>query len=280
MAVEDPISGSFNGLTFGPGGSVAVADSEGIDDMPELRTADQDVPGEGMIAGDDYPRRRVCTFSWLLIADTPALLPALRTVVQRACRPQVSSELPLLINNSNRELRCRPRVLNIPRQHDAAQRTAEAVVRFDASDPWWYDASDSSEDFATGTLATFFPIFPLRLSSSEVFAVATVDNDGDTDAWPVWTITGPGSAIVLRNLTSGLLLSIAATLDVGETVTVDTRRGAKTIVKNDGTNLFSSSTGDLWPLVEGSNSVQIEMGSATSSSLVNVRWRRRWMAGV
>lgn len=280
MALSDPLTGSYNGLAFGPGGAVAVAESDGVDDMPELRISDQDNALEGMVRGSDYARRRVCSFKWLLIADTPADLPALRTAVQQACKPRLNDELPLVIANNSRELRCRPRSLKLPRQHDVAQRWIEAVVEFYASDPWWYDVSDSSQDFAIGTPATFFPLFPMRLASSDVFADTTIDNTGDVEAWPVWIITGPATSIVLRNLTTGKLLTIAVPLSAGETVTVDTTRGVKTILTNTGFNAFGLATGNLWPLAEGSNSVRLEMSGATAASTISLRWRRRWMAGV
>jgi hypothetical protein len=150
---------------------------------------------------------------------------------------------------------------------------------FRACDPYWRDADWTQVDYTTGTVATFFPFFPLRLSSSEVFASATIDNDGDVDTWPVWNITGPGSGLILRNLTTGLLLSLTATLGAGESVEIDTTPGAKTVTKNDGTNLFGSLSTDseLWALAAGSNSIQIELTGATSASVVSLRYRRRYL---
>ena len=143
-----------------------------------------------------------------------------------------------------------------------------ATLLFHAFDPYWYDVSPIVVSWTLGaTPATFFPFFPLRLTSSEVFADAVVSNGGDVEAWPVWTITGPGSSIVLRNLTTGKLLNLSTVLTAGETATIDTRPGAKTVVKNDGSNLFPDLLSDssLWPLVQDSNSVRVEMASATST---------------
>lgn len=150
---------------------------------------------------------------------------------------------------------------------------------FRAVDPYWRDVDWAQTDYVTGTAATFFPFFPLSLSSSEVFAADSVDNGGDVESWPMWMVTGPGSGLVLRNLTTGELLALTATLGAGESVTIDTTPGVKTVTKNDGTNLFSglSSDSSLWSLAPGSNSIQIELTSATSASVVSLRWRRRWL---
>lgn len=156
-----------------------------------------------------------------------------------------------------------------------------SVLTFVTEQPYWQDASDTVQSWTLlSSLATFFPFFPLRLSGSEVFADATVTNDGDVAAWPVWTIGGPGSSPILRNLTTGDMLSLPVTLLAGESVTIDTRPGAKTVTKQDGTSLFGSlaAGSSLWPLAQGSNSIRIEMSGATSVSSVTLTWRRRWLS--
>jgi hypothetical protein len=163
---------------------------------------------------------------------------------------------------------------------DDAPVSSKPTLSFNALDPFWYDGSDTSQTFTTAqAAATFFPFFPLRLSSSEVFADVTVDNTGDKDAWPVWQVTGPGSALVLRNLTTGEMLSSSADVPVGETVTIDTRMGVKTVV-NGTTNLFPTLSADssLWALAKGTNAVRIELTGATASSSVTLLYRRRWLS--
>lgn len=153
------------------------------------------------------------------------------------------------------------------------------VAALRAFDPYWYDAATNVQSFTTGTTSTFFPMFPLRLSSSEVFADATVQNDGDVEAWPVWTITGPGSDPVLRNLTSGKTLALDVDLLDGESITIDTRPRQKTITKSDGTNGFSTltATSSLWPLLDGPNSVRVELSGASAASAVTITFHKRYL---
>lgn len=151
---------------------------------------------------------------------------------------------------------------------------------FRAFDPFWYDTAQTAQTFSP-TQASFFPILPLRLSGSEVYADTTVVNDGDVQTWPVFTVTGPGANPVLRNLTSGKALDLTGvTLGAGETVEIDTRPGFKTVRRGDGTNLYGdlTATSSLWPLLEGSNSLRLEMAGTTAQSSFSVRYSRRWLS--
>src|SRR5260370_10828412 len=69
--------------------------------------------------------------------------------------------------------------------------------------PYWQDVSPQTPSWQLLTsLATFFPLFPLRLSGSEIFAAATIDTSAAAEpAWPLLTITGPDSNPGLPNLT-------------------------------------------------------------------------------
>lgn len=153
------------------------------------------------------------------------------------------------------------------------------ILVFHAFDPYWYDSSTIVQTFNTGQPATFFPLFPLRLSSSTVFADISVDNTGDVETWPEWIITGPGTNIILRNLTTGELTNLQTTLGVGETLTIDTSPGKKSIKKSDGTNLFSTLTDDssLWELQSGINNIRIEMSNATNQSSVQLSYTNRYL---
>jgi hypothetical protein len=154
----------------------------------------------------------------------------------------------------------------------------KAVLVLKAFDPFWYDANVIVQTFTTGQPATFFPFFPLRLTNSTVFADTTIINSGDVEAWPTWIITGPGSNIYLRNLTTGELTNINVTLGVGETINIDTRQGKKTVVKGDGTNLYPnlSSGSSLWALQQGTNQIRLEMSGASTQSSIQLSYQNRY----
>lgn len=221
---------------------------------------------------------------WIDAASEAALRTAIRDLVAKMDPTRGDGKIRVTSPvGDQREITCR-----VSAGLDLAERLGStsgptvqrAVVVFRAHDPYWTDTSDIIDTYTTGQVATFFPFFPLRLTSSEIFAAATVNNSGDVETWPRWQITGPGSAFALRNLTTGKLLQLTEGLGGGETATIDTRPGAKTVVKNDGTNLFPGLSADtsLWPLARGSNSLQIEMPGATSASEVRLTWRRRYLS--
>ncbi|MBT2656613.1 phage tail family protein [Bacillus sp. ISL-18] len=154
-----------------------------------------------------------------------------------------------------------------------------AVLVFHAFDPYWYDTNTIVETFSIGQTATFFPFFPLRLSSSSVFADFSIDNIGDIECHPEWIIQGPGDNIFLRNLTTGELTNLETSLGVGEIITIDTKPKKKSITKGDGTNLFGTQTDDnssLWTLQSGVNNIRIEMSNATSESSVQLSYTPRY----
>lgn len=189
-------------------------------------------------------------------------------------------------DGSQRELSCRYKT-GLEGQENRDTRGIywqKLVLVFRAFDPYWYDTSTTVQTFTTGQQATFFPFFPLRLSSSSVFADATVENAGDVETWPEWIITGPGEGIILKNLTTGEtthLEHVDAKLGAGETITINTSPNPpndKTVFKNDGTNLFYTQSDDssLWALQEGSNNIRIEMSNTTEESSVQLSWRNRY----
>ena len=155
----------------------------------------------------------------------------------------------------------------------------KAVLVFHAFDPYWYDSNTIVQTFrANESPGLFFPIPPLRLASSTVFADVTIGNTGDVETWPEWIIQGPGENIVIRNLTTDDVTTINYSLNVGETLTVNTRPYHKTVTKQDRTNLFYTLSDDssLWPLEEGDNSIRIEMSNSTTDSSVQLTYKNRY----
>ncbi len=158
---------------------------------------------------------------------------------------------------------------------------ARLVLGLKAFVPYWYAISPVVDTWTLSTPTGYFlPMPPLRVTSSAIFADITVSNGGDVEAWPVWTISGPGSVIVIENLTTDKKIDLPVTLSTGESVAIDTRHDAKTVTKNDGTNLFSSLTDEsaLWPLQKGNNSVRVTMNGADANSSVALNYYPRYLS--
>lgn len=155
------------------------------------------------------------------------------------------------------------------------------IVTFRAVDPYFTDITDTSTVYSGGTPRLFFPIMPLWLSADSVSVTANINNDGDIETWPVWEITGPGTSIRIRNLTTNKSIFLEG-LNVlaGEKITIDTRPGKKTVLDNAGNNKFSSLSAEskLFSLEPGINQVNIEVGGTISISQVALNYRRRWLS--
>lgn len=154
---------------------------------------------------------------------------------------------------------------------------------FLAYDPYWYDTSPTTQTFTVDSSgAFFFPFFPLKITTSEIAVDSSVDNTGDVAAWPVWTITGPGSVIKLTNYTTNKDLNFpTGSLGVGQKIIVDTRPGIKSVVYDDGSNAFSALAGSssLWPLVRGINTIRLEMtGAVAGQSSLTLLYSRRYLS--
>lgn len=165
----------------------------------------------------------------------------------------------------------------------------DLILTLECPDPYPRDVVATAHTFTSGTgLTTWWPYYELQFMPSAVYAEETIANGGQIEAWPVITITGPGSNPTLTNLTTGEVLELSAngglSLVAGETVTIDTNeRGAtrKTILDGGGANLWPYATpaSDMWPLVVGDNLIRVQMDGATVASSVVLSFRRRWARG-
>lgn len=181
-------------------------------------------------------------------------------------------------SGSARELVCRySGGLELEETDPAWQR---AVLTFRAHDPYWRDAADTVATYTTGDgLPTFLPGPPFTLSGGTVWATPTLDNAGDAPAWPVLTIVGPAEGLELRNLTTGDELALTSVLADGETITIDTRPGAKTVRDGAGANLYGDLTAGsrLFALDPGDNALELALVGASDDSSVSVAYRARYL---
>lgn len=152
------------------------------------------------------------------------------------------------------------------------------VFRTTGNDPYahWPSSLDQVYQQASAS-ATWFPIFPLVLGGVGIFAQPTVNNPGDLEAEPIWTLVGPMTNPTLTNTTTGAKVSMTTSLLASQTLTIDTRFRVKTVTRNDGTNLFSSLSNDssLWTLAPGNNVVSVTAGGTTSASQIKLSFTPR-----
>ena len=161
----------------------------------------------------------------------------------------------------------------------AGARWMMGALTFACPSPFWLGAEVTTE-WRSAVTASFFPFLPFVVGNSEVLGSVTVDNDGDDDAFPVWTITGPATAVSLTNVSTGEVLVLTHTITLGDTVVIDTRERQQTAVLNGSTNLWGdlSDASTMWALQPGINDLTLTVTGATSNTRVSMTYQPRYLA--
>lgn len=106
-------------------------------------------------------------------------------------------------------------------------------------------------------------------------------NNGDVDAWPIWSITGPLTDVLIRREGTPDVLSISYTLsDYWHYIYVDTRPLNRSVLANHVTNIFSSVNlgSELFPLAPGANTLNftVTQSSYDAHTWISCRWVDRY----
>jgi tail protein len=158
------------------------------------------------------------------------------------------------------------------------QTWMKAVIELRCPSPYFL-GDEKTASFTLPEDGDWLPIFPLVVTSGTVLGELEVINTGEVDAQPVFTITGPCTAINLHNTTTGESIEIDYTVDAGEVVVIDTRAGMKSILLDGTTNLYPALDLDsvLWPLVPGLNELDFDLPGATEDTSLTFAYRERFL---
>lgn len=132
------LSGSYNGLSWGPGSAFHCAGMEGFWDLPDIVVTDSGkATGDGLFAGIDRKGGRSVVLTLVIIADDVAGYDnAVISLINATDVQTVDKQL--LFWNSTRYIMARPRRRSIPVETGYFQRTGTAVIEFFAVDPTVY----------------------------------------------------------------------------------------------------------------------------------------------
>jgi hypothetical protein len=148
-------------------------------------------------------------------------------------------------------------------------------------DPYWEDLVPQQMSFQGSTASGILPLLPIRLAGSSIGSNISVTNPGNAQAWPVWTITGPGTP-TFKNLTSGRQWALNTSIPAGHIVQVVTKPGQQIAADvTAATNIWDQlvlggNLSNLWSLMPGVNQVNIAMAGATAATSVGLSWVNRW----
>ncbi|KPC86250.1 serine/arginine repetitive matrix protein 2 [Streptomyces sp. NRRL WC-3753] len=156
-----------------------------------------------------------------------------------------------------------------------------AVLTLWCEDPYWQDVQAQTVHRESGSQVDYLAPYP-SVSSSQVLGATTVDNGGDVDVWPTWTVTGPATSITFTREDNGdaFTLDMTATahgaLLAGQTVTISTdppRVRSGTEVLTPGLN-FPDAV--LWSIPPGRTPVTFLLAGAEAGSAVDLTFYPRY----
>lgn len=155
------------------------------------------------------------------------------------------------------------------------QEFCRIILTLVAPRPYWTE--ETAVTYAVAAPVSGRNLLPalvkLRVSSSQALGSVTVENPGDVEAWPVWTITGPGSSFTLS--LGDLELSYPTAIAVGEVITVDTV--TKKVTSSVHGNVFANlaPAPKFFPIPAGASEVEAEVIGATSAAVVTMYFNPR-----
>jgi hypothetical protein len=152
-----------------------------------------------------------------------------------------------------------------------------------ATDPYFYDLTaepflfDAPAEDATGIL----PLLPIALTGATSLGDVEVTNRGSADAYPMWTITGPGTPTI-ENVTTGLSFTFGTPLDIDQVVIIVTQPGLQSVTdattdENLWGSLVTDTPRDLFALVQGVNKLSVDMADAGDDTSVVMEMTQRWL---
>ena len=121
------------------------------------------------------------------------------------------------------------------------------AIALRAHEPTWYDPTQITIPFAVLSSAGFsVPMtVPLSVGISTLNQTVSVAYEGTADSLPIFTVLGPVENLAIQNLTLGDSITISGEIPTGDTWTIDTRYGRKTITDQNGVNKIRFYEGDL-----------------------------------
>lgn len=155
---------------------------------------------------------------------------------------------------------------------------ARVLTEMEAEYPFLRSQTESSSDvfIFSGGGAAIPMVIPLDMSVGGINE-ATITQNGNYEAYPVFTFVGPLSNPTIANLTTGKTLNINTSLaSAGDMLEVDIfLRTAKLLPS--GANVRQFVTGDFWTLAVGSNLIHLGSGSFNSVGKCSIKFRDTYL---
>jgi hypothetical protein len=157
------------------------------------------------------------------------------------------------------------------------------VVQLRAADPTWYDptiVNAAQTPTITGTPTPVPLTIPWTAGSSSINSTLNFTYDGDFISYPIISVTGPITDLLITHTTTGYTIGVTGTIVVGDTWTFDLRYGQKTVTDQAGVNQIANLTSGSaladFAIILGTNTITVSGTTTTSASTVNITYYTRY----
>jgi Phage tail protein len=268
----------FNNITLGDGTPFNVQNISGIEDLPIIRSQDDDRGyQDGMFSGNDFLGGRFITVNLLVLPYAGKSAQYNLNLLQRAFIFQKTGTQPLqfqLTGDSGLQfVNARVRGIVTPVNQEYSYQFISTQIKFFCPDPRIYD---NTQQFATLLAAnpigrTFNTVYPLVYGGGSSAGTGLVANAGYVDTFPTITITGPAVNPFIGNLTTGLTMYFNLTLNTGDVLVIDTLNKTITLNGNPARN-YLSGLSKWFNAPAGNNTFFFSASGASGTTSAQVSW--------
>lgn len=252
-------------------------------DSPDLReSADDLVQMDGGIHGDFFHGRRPVTMTGLILNPPSAAERNVRMTKLAQAANALRGDATLAWTPSGSV----SQYLSL-RKQQPTRFTGGWQKQFQlalvAADPRIYSSTLNTQTVTASTGGAAGGIgfdlgFDWNFGPATVTGQMFVENQGNAETFPVYTITGPGTNPVVYNARTGKNIVLFTTLNAGETLVIDSLN--RTVLFNGITSKYSAVDvlSTQWGgLVRGVNDIRIGFFSYTAPASLRVAWRHAWL---
>lgn len=159
---------------------------------------------------------------------------------------------------------------------DAGLTYCRWVISVQAPQPFWASGTTSSFTVTSGNTGRgLLPqLSKLKVSSSQTLGIVNVNNVGDVETFPIWTILGPVEGLIISDGTQ--TFSYTQPVLAGQTITINTEIG--TVVDDAGLNVYSNLgvAPKLFSLQPGVTAVSVLGESASDATKITCSYSPRY----
>lgn len=156
------------------------------------------------------------------------------------------------------------------------------VLTVRAGDPFWTHSVASNQRIdnssgGRGVLGSGVSLVNMRVSKSRAIGTMDFENIGDADAYPIWTVHGPGQNFLAIG-PDDKTFKWNGTLGANDVLTIDTKQGL--VFDQAGANRYAEldPAPKFWTIPPGTSQAVASLDNASSASFIRCTWRpRKWL---